>query len=964
MMPRLRPWLAQARLSVLIEPFAGGAGVSIAAVAEGLVEHAVLVERDDAVAAVWSVILGDEAPALAARVRVFAATPAAVADALASPAVGDVDRAFQTLLANRVSRGGILHPHAGRLNRGENDRGVGSRWYPDTLADRIQRIAALRDRLTFVHGDGLDVLSAYHHANVGAFIDAPYTAGGKDAGARLYRHADIDHDDLFARAAAHPGTVLLTYDDTPQVRVLATRHGLSVLSASVHTTHHRCSSELVIGRDLGLLRGRRALRHSDSVSCRDVSAPGATMHSQMTAAGDAMHIADAATRLGVSRRTVERLIRDDALVRAHVANDARTYVTAASVAVVERRRTDPSRRGTASGELAAVLASIDKLLAALREDRAALLHALCERDAARAEAAALRAELARLAGAQPVVASDARVVTAKQQLCEEGPSRNPSHSSASYGLGMPRSGQLRLPAMALGGTSPKALDAEAAGPVRARPYRHEVSSMETHFDETLVAELAAAEKQVQQSYRPIIAVHKWFARRPGTLFRGLALAELVHEPLANHYFAAHDLDGVVLDPFMGGGTTLFEANRVGLSVVGYDTNPMSRWLVERELADLDVERFEQVGERIATEVEAELRDLYTTRCEECQEDAPVKSFMWVKTHVCECGHETLLFPGSLVAGRKMERHTHDVVVCGNCRTVDQFLPDETPDDCRHCGALYADTKVPAKSECRCGRPFVVGRPTTGEPPRHTLFALEYHCKSCKHREGRRGRFFKGAGPEDHARFARAQERFAAVQSPYWPEDPIPVGDETNRLLRWGYRRFRDLHNERQMLGLAVLADRIRKAPVELQPALATVYSDFIRYQNMVCRYDTAALKVLDVFSVHGFPVHRVQCEAALIGIPRVGSGGYRHFLAKYATAKRSATARSLSRPRRSTVASRSSTWQESTSPRTSLRTPLTSTRSGPRCCAAPASLSRACLKRPLTSYSPTRRTSRTCSTRS
>src|ERR1035437_8763269 len=54
----------------------------------------------------------------------------------------------------------------------------------------------------------------------------------------------------------------------------------------------------------------------------------------------------------------------------------------------------------------------------------------------------------------------------------------------------------------------------------------------------------------------------------------------------------------------------------------------------------------------------------------------------------------------------------------------------------------------------------------------------------------------------------------------------------------------------------------------------------------VCRYDTAALKVLDVFSVHGFPVHRVQCEAALIGIPRVGSGGYRHFLAKYAAAKR------------------------------------------------------------------------------
>jgi hypothetical protein len=313
---------------------------------------------------------------------------------------------------------------------------------------------------------------------------------------------------------------------------------------------------------------------------------------------------------------------------------------------------------------------------------------------------------------------------------------------------------------------------------------------------------------------------------------------------------------------------------------------MSRWLVERELEDLDVLAFEQQGETIAAAVEAELCDLYTTRCEECGQDAPVKFFLWVKTHVCECGEETLLFPGPLVAGRKMGRHTHDVLVCGSCRSVAQFLPGEVADDCPCCGAAYADTAVPAKATCRCGRPFAVGRPQDDAPPTHTLFALEYHCESCKARKGRRGRFFKAADADDHARFARARARMAKMASPFWPADPIPAGDETNRLLRWGYRRFRDLHNERQLLGLALLAQRISEAAPELQPALATVFSDFIRYQNMVCRYDTAALKILDVFSVHGFPVHRVQCEAALIGIPRVGSGGYRHFLAKYAAAKR------------------------------------------------------------------------------
>ncbi|HXP60971.1 MAG TPA: DUF1156 domain-containing protein [Dongiaceae bacterium] len=51
--------------------------------------------------------------------------------------------------------------------------------------------------------------------------------------------------------------------------------------------------------------------------------------------------------------------------------------------------------------------------------------------------------------------------------------------------------------------------------------------IERGFDISFVADLALREKQIQQNYRPIIAVHKWFARRPGTLFRSLLLAELL-----------------------------------------------------------------------------------------------------------------------------------------------------------------------------------------------------------------------------------------------------------------------------------------------------------------------------------------------------------------------------------------------------------------------------------------------------
>ncbi len=39
-------------------------------------------------------------------------------------------------------------------------------------------------------------------------------------------------------------------------------------------------------------------------------------------------------------------------------------------------------------------------------------------------------------------------------------------------------------------------------------------SIEQAFDVAFISALALREKQIQQNYRPVIAVHKWFARRP------------------------------------------------------------------------------------------------------------------------------------------------------------------------------------------------------------------------------------------------------------------------------------------------------------------------------------------------------------------------------------------------------------------------------------------------------------------
>jgi len=55
------------------------------------------------------------------------------------------------------------------------------------------------------------------------------------------------------------------------------------------------------------------------------------------------------------------------------------------------------------------------------------------------------------------------------------------------------------------------------------------------------------------------------------------------------FYKANDLSGYhVADPFMGGGTPILEANRVGCDVTAFDINPMSYWIVKQEIEHLDL----------------------------------------------------------------------------------------------------------------------------------------------------------------------------------------------------------------------------------------------------------------------------------------------------------------------------------------------------------------------------------------
>jgi len=263
LVPQVRAWLGSLarRPRRLIEPFAGGGIVGLTAAFEALADGVVLVELDEDVAAVWQTILNGDAQWLAERIVRFELTAESARRELARRRTSTRQRAFRTLLKNRVHHGGIMARGSRMIRRGEAGKGVASRWYPETLKRRILRIDEIREKIEFVEADGMKMIQQRAgDADCAFFIDPPYTASGKKAGRRLYAHFELDHARLFELAAALRGDFLMTYDNSPGVLELARRHGFDCEPVAMKNAHHAELTELLIGRNLDWARRARAQR--------------------------------------------------------------------------------------------------------------------------------------------------------------------------------------------------------------------------------------------------------------------------------------------------------------------------------------------------------------------------------------------------------------------------------------------------------------------------------------------------------------------------------------------------------------------------------------------------------------------------------------------------------------------------------------------------------------------------------
>ncbi len=359
--------------------------------------------------------------------------------------------------------------------------------------------------------------------------------------------------------------------------------------------------------------------------------------------------------------------------------------------------------------------------------------------------------------------------------------------------------------------------------------------------------------------------------------------------LWEHYPSIIDLsDKVVLDPMMGGGTTVVESLRFGCKVVAGDLNPVAWFIVKKEIEDINPDLLRNTSARLESEIGSELRRYYKTTCPDCGGDAEGIYYFYYKRLPCpECAKEIPLMRNFVLA--KNPSKEGDFVVCPLCWSIFHTENARNEANCINCRNIF----VPLGTSLTDGREYhcstegcksdkIINHITQNGRPEEQLYAVEFHCRECEKDRNpklKNGRGYKTPDSRDFELLRLAQIEFNDIEASLpIPDTQIPIGVETKRALNHGYLRFRDMFNNRQLLNLGKIYRWILEIEDwKLKEFLVLAFSNSLKYNNMFAKYNATRGFITDIFRTHSFSPSMAPVEANCYDTPR-GRGAFTAFL--------------------------------------------------------------------------------------
>jgi DNA adenine methylase len=238
---------------LFVEPFAGGASVSLQLLSDGVVHAVGLIDRDPRIAAFWRVAVTDT-DWLIDQVRSVPLNLATWRRYREIGNEGDRERALACLYLNRTSFSGILARRAGPLGgtrRPFDAEYFGCRFPRATLERRLRQVGELRDRVSFVwcldwHQAIGRIRSMQRRGrlprDVAYYLDPPFFTKAD----RLYSFFFDDHGhrrlrDVLVAMEPEQEPWILSYDSLPSVRELYESDQRQVVSIERFYTTSRLS---------------------------------------------------------------------------------------------------------------------------------------------------------------------------------------------------------------------------------------------------------------------------------------------------------------------------------------------------------------------------------------------------------------------------------------------------------------------------------------------------------------------------------------------------------------------------------------------------------------------------------------------------------------------------------------------------------------------------------------------------
>ncbi len=406
--------------------------------------------------------------------------------------------------------------------------------------------------------------------------------------------------------------------------------------------------------------------------------------------------------------------------------------------------------------------------------------------------------------------------------------------------------------------------AEATVSVAAGP----TSALETDFPIVQVSELAEQESWRKEINRPIYHIHKWWATRLGSVFRAITLGALspAGADVWKGFYDRHDFaNKIVLDPFMGSGTTIGEALKLGAKAIGSDINPVSTFLVRQELALVSELALRAAFHRLEDTVAPAIRHYYQTPDPETGEPLPVLYYFWCKTVTTPGGEVLPLLSRYVFAQDAYPKKKPDAqIVCPKCWQLIRGRYDSMSIKCSYCSHRFDPQQGPAEGQYVRGTDGTRYRikdliRATEAPPQHRLYAL-----LALKRDGQK--VYLPARPEDHTLYREAE---ACLEREVLPLPTLAVrpGHNTNQALGYNYRHWRDFFNSRQLLCLGMLLRGILEIQDRaVQEQMLCLFSSTLEFNNLFCSFKgegTGAVR--HMFSHHILKPERTPLENSVWG---------------------------------------------------------------------------------------------------